>query len=63
MLSEAAEELTVTMLGALRDDPALGRAEALRRAEMDMLDHRDPALASPAAWAAFSQIGADARTE
>ncbi|MBV8914758.1 MAG: CHAT domain-containing protein [Acetobacteraceae bacterium] len=63
VLSEAAEELTVTMLGALRDDPALGRAEALRRAEMDMLDHRDPALASPAAWAAFSQIGADARTE
>jgi CHAT domain-containing protein/tetratricopeptide (TPR) repeat protein len=59
VLSGAAEELTVSTLGALRRDRTLGRAEALRLAEMDMLDNGDPALAAPAAWAAFSQVGAD----
>ena len=39
-------------------DPSLGRAEALRRAEMALLDERShPALSHPSAWAPFVVVG------
>jgi len=55
--SVAAQELTVDTLGALRKEPGIGRAEALRRAEMDMLDNRTPDMAHPMAWAPFALVG------
>jgi len=39
-------------------DPSLGRAGALRRAEMALLDERShPALSHPSAWAPFVVVG------
>jgi CHAT domain-containing protein len=55
--SAAAVELTTNTLSELRDHPAIGRAEALRRAEMNLLDHGELSMANPAAWAPFSLLG------
>lgn len=60
VISEAAERLTTGMFAELSRDPGIGRAEALRRSEMALLD--DPArphLAHPAAWAPFVIVGQD----
>jgi len=58
VLSDAAERLTTGTLGELAKDPGLGRAEALRRAEVALLDDRDhPLTAHPAAWAPFVVVG------
>ena len=55
--SDVAEELTVRMLGMLRRDPTIGRAEALRQAEMVLLDMPDAVMAHPGLWAPFSVVG------
>ena len=48
------------MFAALSRNPGLGRAEALRRAELMLLnDPRRPDLAHPAAWAPFVIVGED----
>ncbi len=54
---DVASRLTPGILLAQRRTPGLGRAEALRRASLAILD--DPSLhaANPAAWAPFSLIG------
>jgi len=53
---------TVALIGgtfaALAQDPSIGRAEALRRAMMAMLDpERPPEFAHPGAWAGFALAG------
>lgn len=57
--SDAAARLTTTALAAQGDDPAIGRAEALRRAMLSVLD--DPAASPrerhPAYWAPFTIVG------
>lgn len=59
VFSDAAQRLTTAMFDELERDPMLGRDEALRRAELALLD--DPAapadLAHPAAWAPFVLVG------
>jgi CHAT domain-containing protein/Tfp pilus assembly protein PilF len=58
VLSDAAQRLTTGMFAELARDPGIGRAEALRRAEMALLNNpRDPLLAHPAAWAPFVVVG------
>jgi CHAT domain-containing protein len=54
---DVASRLTPAILAAQRDAPGLGRAQALRKASLAILD--DPTLhaANPAAWAPFSLIG------
>jgi tetratricopeptide (TPR) repeat protein/CHAT domain-containing protein len=53
--SEAAVELTTGAFGHLREDSSIGRAEALRRSMVDLIDHGpDP---SPAYWAPFIIVG------
>ena len=57
--SKAAVKLTTGIFDALKKDPSIGRAEALRRSEMAMLD--DPnlpaAFAHPMIWAPFTLAG------
>ena len=56
--SDAAVKLTTGMLGAMRDDPAIGRAEALRRARLALMTDADkPYYAHPTFWAPFVVVG------
>ncbi|MBI5260899.1 MAG: tetratricopeptide repeat protein [Bradyrhizobium sp.] len=56
--SEAATRLTTSTFDLLRDDPRMGRAEALRRAMLTYLeDSSSPRNAYPALWAPFALIG------
>lgn len=56
--SEAATRLTTSTFHLLRDDPRMGRAEALRRAMLAYLDDTSsPRNAYPALWAPFALIG------
>lgn len=55
--SSAAVELTTAAFDALRTDPAIGRAEAMRRAMGALIDTGDDVLAHPSYWAPFSVIG------
>ena len=57
--SEAAVRLTTGAFAALAKDPSIGRAEALRRSEMALLDDKSlPAVfAHPMAWAPFVVVG------
>jgi CHAT domain-containing protein len=53
--SAAAVALTTAAFGSLREDPSIGRAEALRRSMVQLIDHGpDP---SPAYWAPFVIVG------
>jgi CHAT domain-containing protein len=56
--SDAATRLATGTFDALAQDPALGRAEALRRTMVDFLsDTSDPKNAYPAFWAPFIVAG------
>lgn len=55
--SDAAVRLTTAAMQELAKDPALGRAEALRRSMIALLDHGGETDAHPLIWAPFSVIG------
>jgi CHAT domain-containing protein len=56
--SEAAVKLTTGAFAELAKDPTIGRAEALRRSMMAMLDpSQPPEFAHPLAWAPFVLAG------
>ena len=56
--SQATVALTTHAIAELAHDPAIGRAEALRRAELAMLDPKNPPdFANPMFWAAFVIAG------
>jgi CHAT domain-containing protein len=58
--SKATVKLITGVFEAQRKDPGIGRAEALRRAEISMLDPKEsPELAHPFAWAPFVLAGED----
>jgi len=54
--SEAAVALTTRMLTEYANDPGIGRAEALRRSMMALMDE-DPRFAHPFYWAPFVIVG------
>ena len=55
---DAAARLTTGTFAHLAGGTARGRADALRRAMLDLMaDRRDPTLAHPAAWAPFVLVG------
>lgn len=55
---DVAATLTSETLRRLRDDPTLGRSQALRRAMLDLMtDDSDPTLAHPGSWAPFVVVG------
>jgi len=49
--------LTTGALGELSKDPSIGRAEAMRRSMVEILDHGGEFDAHPLIWAPFSVIG------
>ena len=56
--SQAAVALVTGASGALRSDPGIGRAEALRRAILGLIESRDNAVAAhPRYWAPFVLVG------
>jgi CHAT domain-containing protein/tetratricopeptide (TPR) repeat protein len=56
--SKAAARLTISAFNALKNDPAIGRAEAVRRAMLDYLNDRsNPQNAYPGYWGPFSVVG------
>jgi CHAT domain-containing protein/lipopolysaccharide biosynthesis regulator YciM len=56
--SDATVKLTTGTFAELASDPSIGRAEALRRAMMAMLDRKNPPkFAHPLAWAPFVLAG------
>jgi CHAT domain-containing protein len=56
--SDAATRLTTSTFALLKNDPKLGRTEALRRAMLTYLDDTSsPRNAYPAMWAPFALIG------
>jgi CHAT domain-containing protein len=60
VLSDAATRLTTTTFDILSKDPKAGRADALRRAMVQLLDDpADPWNAYPAVWGAFEIVGAN----
>lgn len=63
--SPTAVKLTTGAIVALAAEPGIGRAEALRRAEMALLD--DPGLPAefqhPQIWAPFILVGGGGRPE
>ena len=55
---DAAARLTTTAITLQDQNPDLGRAEALRRSMMVLMnDMSDPSLAHPSAWAPFVIVG------
>jgi CHAT domain-containing protein len=56
--SETTIKLTTGTFAELANDPSIGRAEALRRSMMAMLDPANPSkFAHPLAWAPFVLAG------
>ena len=55
---DAAARLTTAAITMQDDNPDLGRAEALRRSMLVLMnDTSDPSLAHPSAWAPFVIVG------
>jgi CHAT domain-containing protein len=55
--SAATVQLITSAVGATTHDKTLGRAEALRRAMLAMIDKGEPRQAHPAYWAPFVVVG------
>ena len=56
--SEAATRLTISTFELLKNEPKIGRAEALRRAMLTFVDDAtSPRNAYPAMWGPFALIG------
>jgi CHAT domain-containing protein len=55
--SSAAVELTTGAFGAIKADPTLGRAEAMRQSMAALIDTGDDLMAHPSYWAPFSVVG------
>jgi CHAT domain-containing protein len=55
--SESTAKLITHAVGAITRDKKLGRAEALRRAMLVMIDNGKPHEAHPAYWAPFVVVG------
>ena len=55
--SEATVKLISRVVGELKANPSIGRAEALRRSMVAMIDRGTEAEAHPAAWAPFILVG------
>jgi CHAT domain-containing protein len=58
--SDAAVQLTSRAIRAMAADPAMTRAEAMRRAMVELIDASPPDMSHPSVWAPFSVVG-DAR--
>lgn len=55
---DAAARLTTTAISIQDDNPDIGRAEALRRSMLVLMnDKTDSTLAHPSAWAPFVIVG------
>jgi CHAT domain-containing protein/tetratricopeptide (TPR) repeat protein len=55
--SAATVTLITSAVRAVSEDQSVGRAEALRRAMLGMIDHSKPRQAHPAYWAPFVLVG------
>ena len=55
--SVATVKLITTAVGAITRDGKLGRAEALRRAMLALIDKGEPKMAHPAYWVPFIVVG------
>jgi CHAT domain-containing protein len=55
--SQATVKLITSAFGAMSSDKGVGRAEALRRAMLAMIDAGEPHQAHPAYWAPFVVVG------
>jgi CHAT domain-containing protein len=59
--SNATVKLITTAMRAIASDKTIGRAEALRRAMLALIDGGEPREAHPSAWAPFIVVGEGAR--
>ncbi len=59
--SEATVKLVTRAMREMTGDTSVGRAEALRRAMLAMIDKGKPLEAHPAFWAPFIVVGEGAR--
>jgi CHAT domain-containing protein len=55
--SDATKKLVTSAIRAISDEEPVGRAEALRRAMLDMIDAGTPHEAHPSYWAPFVVVG------
>lgn len=55
--SDAAARLTTRSIAALKANPTLGRAGALRQAMLELIEKGEPVDAYPAIWAPFFVVG------
>ena len=61
VVSEAAVKLTTGVFAALKSNPTIGRAEALRRSMLALIDGDAPHERHPAYWAPFIVVGEGGR--
>ncbi len=57
VVSEAAVLLTTKTFASLQAEPGLGRAEALRRSMLSLIDEGEPYQRHPSYWAPFIVVG------
>ncbi|MBB3929531.1 CHAT domain-containing protein/tetratricopeptide (TPR) repeat protein [Kaistia hirudinis] len=55
--TDAAVLITTSAFSHMKADPTLGRAEAIRRAMVELIDAPSGAYAHPAVWAPFAVVG------
>jgi CHAT domain-containing protein len=60
--SDAAVKLTTKAFAELKVHPDIGRAEALRRSMVKLIQHGSPEYAHPALWAPFVLVGEGGET-